>query len=80
MTSEEYDKKRAEIEYKANIEKGKLAEQYLKERGVLNFDGTVTQSKSITDMSYMELCRLSNDLHDYQNSVDAILKYERYKA
>lgn len=79
MTSEEYDKKRAEIEYKANIEKGKLAEQYLKERGVLNSDGTVTQGKSITDMSYMELCRLSNDLHDYQNSVDAILKYERYK-
>ena len=80
MTSEEYDRKRAEIEYKANIEKGKLAEQYLKERGVLNSDGTVTQSKSITDMSYMELCRLSNDLHDYQNSVDAILKYERYKV
>lgn len=80
MTSEEYDKKRAEIEYKANIEKGKLAEQYLKERGVLNSDGTVTQGKSITDMSYMELCRLSNDLHDYQNSVDAILKYERYKV
>ena len=82
MTAEEYERQKAEIDFRACLEKGKLAEQYLKERGVLGADGLASTTKptlntSFAEMSDEELYKFSHVLDEYQHNVDSVVRYKR---
>lgn len=81
MTAEEYERQKAEIDFRACLEKGKLAEQYLKERGVLGADGlastTPKPNTSFAEMSDEELYKFSHMLDEYQHNVDSVVRYRR---
>lgn len=82
MTAEEYERQKEEIDFKACLEKGKLAEQYLRERGVLGADGlasttTLKPNTSFAEMSDEELYKFSHMLGEYQRNVDSVIRYKR---
>lgn len=82
MTAEEYERQKAEIDFRACLEKGKLAEQYLKERGVLGADGlasttTPKPNTSFAEMSDEELYKFNHTLNEYQHCVDNVVRYRR---
>lgn len=77
MTSTEYEKQKAELEKEFTLKKGKLAEEYLKEHGVLDENGRPIMARSYTDMYIEDLINLRDKLRCLTEAIDYQIKYKR---
>lgn len=73
MTSDEYEKQKADIDNECALKKGKLAEAYLKERGILDQNGRPHMYTSFSDWPLTELYRLSEKLHTMLYVIDKLI-------
>lgn len=79
MTDEEYSQKYKELKHNQLIETGKLAEEYLKSKGVLDSLG---RALPVNDQSFImldidELQTLRNVTQDYLKALDEIIYTKR---
>jgi hypothetical protein len=79
MTDEEYSQKYKELKHNQLIETGKLAEEYLKSKGVLDSLG---RALPINDYSFImldvdELQTLRNATQDYIKVLDEVIYAKR---
>ena len=70
MTPDEYEKQKAEIENECTLKKGKLAEAYLKERGILDENGRPHMYTSFADWPLPELGILRDKLQTMLYAID----------
>ena len=73
MTSTEYEKQIEELEKEFTLKKGKLAEEYLKEHGILDENGRVKMYTTFSDMPLETLRSMHNKLTELLNAIDAII-------
>ena len=79
MTDEEYSQKYKELKHKQLIEAGKLAEEYLKSKGVLDSLGRAlpTECHSFIMLDVDELQTLRNTTQDYLTALDEVIYAKR---
>ena len=79
MTDEEYSQKYKELKHKQLIETGKLAEEYLKSKGVLDSLGHALPSEchSFIMQDIDELQTLRNATQDYFKALDEVIYAKR---
>lgn len=70
MTHDEYEKQKADIDNECALKKGKLAEAYLKERGILDQNGQPNMYTSFADWPLPELCFLREKLQTMLYAID----------
>lgn len=78
MNNLEYEKQKEEIEKEFALKKGKLAEEYLKEHGVLDENGRPIMFRSYADMHIEDLINLRDKLRCLMEAIDTQIKYKRY--
>lgn len=81
MTDEEYLQKYKELKHNQLIENGKLAEEYLKSKGVLDSLGRAlpVDSHSFIMLDVDELQTLRNVTQDYLNALDEVIYAKRLR-
>ena len=70
MTNIEYEKQKEEIDKEFALKKGKLAEEYLKERGILDENGRPKMYTSFVDWPSSDLYNLREKLLTIVNAID----------
>lgn len=70
MTNIEYEKQKEEIDKEFALKKGKLAEEYLKERGILDENGRPKMYTSFVDWPSPDLYNLREKLLTIVNAID----------
>ena len=78
MNNLEYEKQKEELEKEFTLKKGKLAEEYLKEHGVLDENGRPIMFRSYADMHMADLINLRDKLKCLMDAIDTQIKYKRY--
>jgi len=79
MTNTEYEKQKEELEKEFALKKGKLAEEYLKEHGILDENGRPKMYTSFVDWPSADLYNLREKLLTLVNAIEKQIGIKNHK-